>query len=99
MSKRTVLANLVTLCLQICIILLYGPIFLYIGSNILLKMTCHCTSAVECVCHDTDDRRRVTALLSDFDLVETANSDDKWARLGDSEPAGTRGMKAPEVNE
>ena len=42
-------------------------------------------------------RGGVTALLSDFDLVETATNDGKWARLRDSEPAGTRGMKAPEV--
>lgn len=39
----------------------------------------------------------VRALLSDFDLVEKAISDDKWDRLGDHEPYGTRGMKAPEV--
>ena len=58
-------------------------------------MSCGCLSTVQCVC---DGRGRVTALLSDFDLVETATSDDKWARLGDKEPGGTRGMKAPEVN-
>ena len=96
--KGWFLANLITLCLQICIICIYGTVFLYIGSNILLKMTCDCTSAVECVCYGTDGRGTVTALLSDFDLVETAKSDDKWTRLRDREPSGTRGMKAPEVN-
>ena len=40
---------------------------------------------------------KVKALLSDFDLVQEATSDDQWARLGDEEPDGTRGMKAPEV--
>jgi len=68
-----------------------------IGSNILVKLMCSCPSAVECTCHGTDGRGEVTAILSDFDLVEKATSDDKWARLSDSEPAGTCGMKAPEV--
>ena len=39
----------------------------------------------------------MTALLSDFDLVEKATSDGNWERLGDQEPSGTDGMKAPEV--
>ena len=72
--------------------------FTHAGSNILLKLECRCPSAIECTCHGTDGRGGVTAILSDFDLVEVATSDDQWARLGDSEPAGTRGMKAPEVN-
>ena len=67
------------------------------GSNILLKLTCNCTSAIECNCHGSDGRGGAIALLSDFDLVEKATSDEKLARLGDSEPSGTRGMKAPEV--
>ena len=66
-----------------------------LGSNILLTLTCHCTSAITCTC---GGRGGGTALLSDFDLVEAATSDGKWARLRDSEPAGTRGMIAPEVN-
>lgn len=51
-----------------------------------------------CTCYDSGSRGGGTAILSDFDLVEKATSDGKWARLRDSEPAGTRGMKAPEVN-
>ena len=43
------------------------------------------------------DKGGVRALLSDFDLVEDVISDDEWDRLGDCEPDGTRGMKAPEV--
>ena len=70
-------------------------IIIHLGSNILLKLACSCPSAIMCTC---DGRGSGTALLSDFDLVEKATSDGKWARLRDSEPAGTRGMKAPEVN-
>ena len=71
-------------------------VILLSGSNILLKLNCHCSqSAIECTC---DGMGGVTALLSDFDLVEEATSDDEWDRLGDTEPAGTRGMIAPEVN-
>ena len=69
-----------------------------IGSNILLTLTCDCPSAVVCTCYGIDGRGGGTALLSDFDLVEAANTDGTWSRLRDSEPAGTRGMKAPEVN-
>ena len=64
------------------------------GSNILLELRCTCLSAIQCLC---PGRGGAKALLSDFDLVEKATSDDKWARLGDYEPDGTRGMKAPEV--
>lgn len=39
----------------------------------------------------------MTALLSDFDLIEKATNDEKWARLSDHEPSGTNGMKALEV--
>ena len=65
-----------------------------VGSNILLKLACNCPSAIECTCRG---RGKVTALLSDFDLIEKATSDGKWARLGDHEPSGTDGMKALEV--
>ena len=51
-------------------------------------------SAIECTCRG---KGGVTALLSDFDLVEKATKDVKWARLSDNEPSGTDGMKAPEV--
>ena len=40
----------------------------------------------------------MTALLSDFDLIEKATNDEEWARLGDHEPSGTSGMKALEVS-
>ena len=40
----------------------------------------------------------MTALLSDFDLIEKATNDEEWARLGDNEPSGTNGMKALEVS-
>lgn len=63
-------------------------------SNILLKLTCNCPSAIECLCRG---RGSVTALLSDFDLVEKATDDGKWARLSDYEPSGTNGMKALEL--
>ena len=45
-----------------------------------------------CTCYHSNGRGGGTALL------EKATSDGKWARLRDSEPGGTRGMKAPEVN-
>ena len=64
------------------------------GSNILIKLTCNCPSAIECIC---PGKGSVTALLSDFDLVEKATSDGQWARLSDVEPSGTDGMKALEV--
>ena len=32
-------------------------------------------------------------MLSDFDLIEKATNDKKWAKLGDHEPSGTNGMK------
>ena len=73
----------------------YGYLFcLSEGSNILLKLTCNCPSAIECSCRG---RGSVTALLSDFDLIEKATNDGKWARLSDHEPSGTNGMKALEV--
>ena len=65
------------------------------GSNILLKLKCNCSSAIECIC---PGRGNVTALLSDFDLVEKATGDGQWARLSDTEPSGTDGMKALEVS-
>ena len=64
------------------------------GSNILLKLTCVCPSAIKCKC---PGKGSVTALLSDFDLVENATSDGQWDRLSDTEPSGTDGMKALEV--
>ena len=87
--------------MELCLhdIAIYIPMNDYlIGSNILLKMQCGCLSAIACTCYGIDGRGRGTALLSDFDLVENTTSDDSWARLGNREPAGTRGMKAPEVN-
>ncbi|XP_065900190.1 uncharacterized protein [Dysidea avara] len=63
-------------------------------SNILLKLDCLCSSGIECSC---PGKGRVTAILSDFDLVEKATVDGKWVKLSDSEPSGTRGMKAPEL--
>ena len=65
-----------------------------LGSNILLKLGCTCSSGIECCC---PGKGMVTAILSDFDLVEKATVDGKWARLSNNEPSGTLGMKAPEV--
>ena len=77
-----------------CTVIYLCILSLFKGSNILLKLTCNCPSAIECVCRG---RGSVTALLSDFDLIERATNDEKWARLGDHEPSGTNGMKALEV--
>ena len=68
----------------------------FVGSNILLELKCSagCSSPFECMCPGEGG---VRALLSDFDLVEKVNSDNEWEKLGDCEPDGTRGMKAPEV--
>ena len=60
-----------------------------------MELKCGCPSAIECMCSGKGGAK---ALLSDFDLVEKATRDEQWARLGDSEPDGTRGMKAPEVH-
>ena len=60
----------------------------------MLELRCECSSAIECTC---PGKGGVRAILSDFDLVAKVTSDDKWDRLGDREPDGTRGMKAPEV--
>jgi len=67
---------------------------MHAGSNILLKLDCTCSSGIECVC---PGKGKVTAILSDFDLVEKATTDGTWDTLFHGEPSGTPGMKAPEV--
>jgi len=68
---------------------------MHTGSNILLKLDCTCSSGIECCCAG---RGKVTAILSDFDLIERATVDGKWDTLYSGEPSGTLGMKAPEVS-
>ena len=75
-----------------CVHNYYGYLLcLFKGSNILLKLTCNCPFATECICRS---RGSVTALFSDFDLIEKATNDENWVRLGDHEASGSNGIKA-----
>ena len=72
-----------------------------VASNILVHQDCECQSPLQCLC--TGDGN-VTYLLGDMNLVsleeESANlthTVDEWKKMVGHDPAGTVGMKPPEV--
>ena len=72
-----------------------------LASNILVHQNCACQSPLQCICAGDGD---VTYLLGDMDLLsleeESANSTytcDEWKKMVCHDPAGTIGMKPPEV--
>ena len=73
---------------------------IFAASNILVHQTCECQSPLQCMCAGG-----VTYLLGDMDLFsleeDSANSTytcDEWEKMAGHDPAGTIGMKPPEVN-
>ena len=72
---------------------------LCLASNILVHQTCDCQSPLQCTCVES---RGVTYLLWDTDLFEEESTDltytcDEWKKMAGHDPAGTIGMKPPEV--
>ena len=74
-----------------------------LASNILVHQNCACESPLQCICAGDGD---VTYLLGDMDLLsleeEGANSTytcDEWKKMVYHDPAGTIGMKPPEVGD
>ena len=72
-----------------------------LASNILVHQNCGCRSPIQCMCPGDDG---VKYLLGDIDLLsleeESANSTytcDEWKKMVCHDPAGTIGMKPPEV--
>ena len=71
------------------------------ASNILVHQNCACKSPLQCMCAGDGD---VTYLLGDMDLLsleeEGANltyTYEEWKKMVGHDPAGTIGMKPPEV--
>ena len=75
----------------------------FVASNILVHQECGCESPLQCRCAGDG---RVTYLLGDLDLLslEEENSNltytcDEWVKMAGHDPAGTIGMKPPEVRD
>ena len=73
----------------------------YLASNILVHQNCACQSPLQCTCAGDGD---VTYLLGDMDLLslEEEGADliytlEEWQKMAYHDPAGTIGMKPPEV--
>ena len=72
----------------------------YLASNILVHQNCGCNSPLQCTCAGDGD---VTYLLGDMDLLSLEDSEnltytlDEWQKMAGHDPAGTIGMKPPEV--
>ena len=78
-----------------------------VASNILVHQECECTSPIQCTCTDGDGG--VTYLLGDMNLLSLEKEDayenqnspytcEEWEKMAGHDPAGTMGMKPPEVN-
>ena len=72
---------------------------LCLASNILVHQTCDCQSPLQCTCAGS---RGVTYLLGDTDLFQEESTDltytcNEWKKMAGHDPAGTIGMKPPEV--
>ena len=66
-----------------------------------MHQECECQSPLQCMCAGDGS---VTYLLGDMDLLsleeESANQSytcDEWEKMAGHDPAGTMGMKPPEV--
>ena len=74
---------------------------IYIASNILVQQNCSCTSPLQCKCPGNGG---VLYVLGDLDLLcleddtsESACTCEVWNKMVQRDPAGTVGMKPPEV--
>ena len=74
-----------------------------VASNILMHQKCKCVSPLQCTCADEGG---VTYLLGDMDLLSLEEEDEnliytfeEWEKMAGHDPAGTIGMKPPEVND
>ena len=73
--------------------------YVFLDKNILVHQTCSCESPLLCSCPFGG---RVTYVLGDMGLFwidreQLSGSYVEWAKAKRDEPAGTTGMKAPEV--
>lgn len=73
--------------------------YLFSDRNILVEQTCSCPEPLLCSCPNND---RVTYVLGDMSSFLTEGKQPigkyvQWAKAKCREPAGTVGMKAPEV--
>ena len=71
----------------------------YAASNILLHQICKCESPLQCICPGDGN---VTYLLGDVDLFEEESANqmysyNEWKNMASYDPAGTIGVKPPEV--
>ena len=86
--------------MYVCHRYLITPVILFIGSNILMQKgetcNCECEHPILCTCKEDDT---IICKISDFDLVNKASkiTDRKWIKRLNPNPAGSRGMIAPEV--
>lgn len=72
-----------------------------IASNILVHQVCKCQSPLQCMYAGDGN---VTYLLGDMDLLSLEEESenlaytlDEWEKMAGHDPAGTIGMKPPEV--
>ena len=75
------------------------PPLLFLDKNILVNQTCSCKTPLQCSC---TGRGAITYLLGDMGLFwmereKPTMKYEEWAQAKQNEPAGTKGMKAPEV--
>ena len=66
----------------------------------MVHQTCQCESPLQCTCD-----QGVTYLLGDLDLCipegqqkDLPYTNNEWEKMADRDPAGTVGMKPPEVS-
>ena len=61
-----------------------------------MHQECECQTPLQCTCDEG-----LTYLLGDMDLFclekESINALEEWKKMPDHDPAGTMGMKPPEV--
>ena len=75
--------------------------WIILASNVLVHQSCPCQSPLQCMCAGDGG---VTYLLGDMDLLslEEESADltytyEEWKKMAGHDPAGTIGMKPPEV--
>ena len=77
-------------------------LLIHLASNILVHQACKCQSPLQCICAGDGN---VTYLLGDMDLLSLEEESenltytlDEWTKMAGHDPAGTIGMKLPEVS-
>ena len=85
--------------IPLCVSLLFlNSIIIFLDKNILVHQSCPCKTPLQCSCIGGSG---VTYVLGDMGLFWMEKNLTKkymeWATAKDIEPAGTKGMKAPEV--